>query len=363
MALGTPPARRPCVDHPSRVTNPKRLGVRPEQCAVRGDVGATEAENADAGGADRSFGCGPAGDRVEAALLCYHGVWVLPGESFGGCTFVPPEHFESRMARLKRSGRPVLPLGHAVELLKRDELPEAAVAITIDDGWVSTLSHMLPVLEAYDLPATLYATTWYSGRALPVVGLAVDYLTAVAGRPLAEGKRQAESINRLPVDQRLSALRRYAAELGAGEDWLALRQFNILSPEELREAHRRGLDIQLHTHRHIEVDTRVESLIEEVEENRAFLQDALGDVALDHFCYPSGRHHPDAPALLAASGIRSATLCDEGLNGPDANTLALRRLLDGPRVSDAEFDGYLSGMLHFLAPLRGLKALTQRQSR
>lgn len=259
------------------------------------------------------------------------------------------------MARLKRSGLPVLPLGEAVELLQKDELPEAAVAITIDDGWASTVSHMLPVLEAHGLPATLYATTWYSGRELPVVGITVDYLTAAADRPFAEGKSEAARINGLPVDQRLAALRGYGAKLGVGEDWLELRQFNIISPDELREAHRRGLDIQLHTHRHIQVDTEVDRLVEELEENRAFLRAALGDLPLDHFCYPSGCHHPEAPALLAASGIRSATLCDEGLNGPDANPLALRRLLDGKRVSDAEFDGYLFGMLHFLAPLRALK--------
>ena len=288
-------------------------------------------------------------------ILCYHGIWVTPGYQFGDCTFIAPGQFESRMLRLRRSGLPVLPLGEAVERLAAGDLPEAAVAITIDDGWVSTLTHLVPVLEALELPATLYATTWYAGRTLPVVNQAACYLAAAAGRSEREAEERTRCIESLPVEERLGALRAYGAALKVAEDWLELRQFNIMSGEELAEARRRGLDIQLHSHRHIDVEAKVDVLAEEVAENRAVLARALGQEEFSHFCYPSGTHHPRAPALLAASGVRSATLCDEGINPPGADPLALRRLLDGRRVSDAEFDAYLSGMLHFLAPLRALR--------
>src|SRR3569623_2804120 len=86
--------------------------------------------------------------RRQLRILCYHGLWVTPGYQFGECTFFAPEQFEARMARLKRSGRPVLPLGEAVERLGDGSLPDAAGVITIDDGWGSTFTHMLPVLEA-----------------------------------------------------------------------------------------------------------------------------------------------------------------------------------------------------------------------
>ena len=36
-------------------------------------------------------------------ILCYHGLWVLPGRPYGECLFMPPQQFEARMARLKRS--------------------------------------------------------------------------------------------------------------------------------------------------------------------------------------------------------------------------------------------------------------------
>lgn len=288
-------------------------------------------------------------------ILGYHGLWVTPGFEFGDCTFIAPEQFETRMARLKRSGLPVLPLGEAVERLAEDSLPEAAVVITIDDGWVSTLTHMLPVLEAFGLPATLYATTWYAGRDLPVVNVAVDYLVAAAGRDDLDGDAITAAIEALPVDDRLGALTRLGATLGIDDAWLKRRQFNIMSSDELAEARRRGLDVQLHTHRHIDVERQVDSLPLEISENRAFLGAATGGAELAHFCYPSGTWHERARALLEANGVRSATLTEAGLNAPRCDPFALRRFLDGRRVSEAEFDAYLSGLLHCLAPLRRLR--------
>jgi peptidoglycan/xylan/chitin deacetylase (PgdA/CDA1 family) len=289
--------------------------------------------------------------RSRLRILGYHGIWATPGFAFGNCMFIPPEQFEKRMAWLSNSGLPVLPLAEAVDRLDDGSLPDLAVAITIDDGWVSTFTHMLPILEKYALPATLYATTWYAGRDLPVVNVAVDYLRMAAGRPDIDGPAKIAEIEALPVDQRLPALRALGAALGVDEAWLETRQFHIMSAAELAEAHRRGLDVQLHTHRHIEVDTQVEALPAEIEENRAWLRAAIGDLPFDHFCLPSGATHPMARSLLAASGIRSATLVTPGLNAPGADPYALRRFLDARDISDAEFEAYLSGLLYYLRRL------------
>jgi peptidoglycan/xylan/chitin deacetylase (PgdA/CDA1 family) len=294
--------------------------------------------------------------RRQLRILCYHGLWVTPGREFGDCTFIAPEQFEARMERLKRSGLPVLPLGEAVERLGDGTLPDGAVVITIDDGWTSTFTDMLPVLEQHGFPATLYATTWYASRDLPVVNVAVDYLAQAAARADIDAAARTAAIEALPAGQRLEALRRFGAELGIDEAWLERRQFHIMSGAQFAEARRRGLDVQLHTHRHIEIDKKVDELPRELAENRAFLSAALGAGEFVHFCHPSGTNHPRARDLLAANGIRSAALVTEGLNAPGTDPLALRRFLDGRRVSDVEFDAYLAGLLHYAEPLRRLIA-------
>lgn len=287
-------------------------------------------------------------------ILAYHGIWITPGYQFGDTLFMGPDQFESRMARLKRSGLPVLPLGEAIDMLATDTLPEAAVAITIDDGWASTFTHMLPVLEAFDLPATLYATTWYAGHDLPVINIAVAYLRAAAGRSEMDVRTATKAIEALPIGERLEALRALGRELGVDEAWLELRQFHSMSAAELAEAHRRGLDVQLHTHRHIDVEAKIDALYEEIARNRAFLEAAIPNGSFDHFCYPSGTTHPDAAAILAASEVRSATLDVAGLNSPGTDPFALRRLLDGRTISDVEFDAYLAGALDYVSAVRKL---------
>lgn len=286
-------------------------------------------------------------------ILCYHGLWLAPGAPYGNCLFMAPAMFEARMARLRRSRRPVLPLGEAVARLAADDLPPGAVVITIDDGWASTRSHMLPILERYELPATLYATTWYSDRDLPVINVAVDYLLTAAGRSDAR-LPVSRRIEALPEVDRLAALRALGRELRVDETWLDARQFHLLGPDELADVQRRGLDVQLHTHRHIDVGALPGRLVDEVETNRAFLARATGAPPATHFCYPSGTWHPAAPTLLAGCGVESATLVTEGINAPGCNPWALRRFVDGPAVSPAAFDAYLDGTLHYLSMLRGV---------
>ncbi len=223
------------------------------------------------------------------------------------------------------------------------------MVITIDDGWSSTYTHMLPILEDLGLPATVYVTTWYSENQLPVVNIVVNYIFQRAGLAPDEIPGIVAEIEKLPsIIQREQALRECASRFGVPTaDWWEGRQFHLMSTAEIREADRRGLDIQLHTHRHRSSDTDSDELDREIADNRAALARACGrpEESFRHFCYPSGITHPSAIAVLENIGVRSATLVEEGINPRGANSYRLRRFLDGRSVSDTEFQAYLSGVL------------------
>jgi len=280
-------------------------------------------------------------------ILCYHGLWTTPGFQYGDRLFMPPDQFERRMTRLKRSGQPVLGLDEAVTALREERLPPGAVVVTIDDGWASTHTHMLPVLEALGLPSTVYVTSWYVGRELPVVNKAVDYLYARAGQDTARTPATAAAIDALPYERREPALRDLSMSLGIPLDWWETRQFHSMTAAEVADCVRRGMDVQLHTHRH---RASPANLGPELEENRALLAAWTGLPAghFAHFCYPSGEYEPEAEPVLAAQGVRSATLVDQGTNASTAHPYRLRRFLDGRSVTDAEFDAYLAGALDVL---------------
>ena len=112
------------------------------------------------------------------------------------------------MSWLRNSRYPVLPLAEAVQRLEDGSLPDHAVVITIDDGWSSTYSHMLPILEGLALPATVYVTTWYADHQIPVVNVVVDYILRRAGRSPSERFAIIAEIVKLPsLAQREQALR------------------------------------------------------------------------------------------------------------------------------------------------------------
>lgn len=311
--------------------------------------------------------------RRSLRILCYHGLWVTDGPKFGDRLFIEPAQFDARMKWLAASGYPVLPLGDAVRQLADETLPDAAVAVTIDDGWASTYSHMLPSLERHAIPATVYVTTWYVDAALPVVNVATTYILRMSPRPSiawrgsvhglgggsereALSRHLAQAIDALDVKERLPALISLsaAADVPSGP-WLMSRQFHLMTPAEIADAAARGLDVQLHTHRHIDIATGVDRLGAEIAANRQSLQGATGfaPAKYDQFCYPSGTYSPQADAILKATGVHSATLVDQGLNAPGANPYRLRRFLDGRSATQLDFEAYLSGASEIIDTLRG----------
>lgn len=301
-------------------------------------------------------------------ILAYHGLWTTPGYQFGDYLFMPPEQFTRRMEWLARSPYPVLPLAEAVERLAAGTLPKGATVITIDDGWRSTYTHMLPVLEALKLHATCYVTTYYVERRAPVLNVAAAYVVQASalarvdldGLPLggthalADGegraplaKAVAQAVTALPtLDERVAALKAVAERFAVPlEPWWSDGQFHNMSAAEVAEAARRGLDIELHTHRHRGLSIGVDHVAAEIADNRASLAAMGVPGPLEHFCYPSGAYNPLADDVLRACGVRSATMTEQGINAPGANPWRLRRFLDARSVSQATFEAYLAGAL------------------
>ena len=90
-----------------------------------------------------------------------------------------------------------------------------------------------------------------------------------------------------------------------------------------------------------------DQLPREIAKNRAILASACSraEHEFEHFCYPSGYLNSAGDDVLRGSGIKSATMVEQGINAPGAHPYRLRRFLDGRSVSQASFEAYLSGAL------------------
>ena len=88
---------------------------------------------------------------------------------------------------------------------------------------------------------------------------------------------------------------------------------------------------------------RAHGIQREIEENRDVLEPF--ESPQRHFCYPSGLWSAHQLSILRSLGIKSATTCDIGMNGPKQDPLLLRRFLDGEQVTQIRFEAEMSGLM------------------
>lgn len=308
-------------------------------------------------------------------ILCYHGIWLGEGH-FSNFLFMSEAKFKRRIELLRKWGFPVMSLDQAVRGLEKGRLPKWATVITIDDGWFGTLKIMVPELVAQRLPATIYSTSYYSEKQLPVFDVALDYILSRSVAKtldlgsIAEGLSGHYQLARLhDRDALAERLTEYASHLDSAQgfqllerlsnkleiDFHALvdnRVFHLMSLDELKDAAEKGIDIQLHTHRHrFPVDDPA-LLRREIEDNRKSLA-PITTKPLKHLCYPSGIWSHVAFPALRSLGIASAVTTEQGLNFAAESILHLRRISDGEYVHELEFEAELSGFAELVRKCKG----------
>jgi peptidoglycan/xylan/chitin deacetylase (PgdA/CDA1 family) len=88
-------------------------------------------------------------------ILLYHRVAELPSDP--QLLSVTPQHFAEHLEILRKHY-------HPISLRQTDQPLRCSVAVTFDDGYADNLWNAKPLLERYDVPATVFVTTGYVGQ-------------------------------------------------------------------------------------------------------------------------------------------------------------------------------------------------------
>jgi peptidoglycan/xylan/chitin deacetylase (PgdA/CDA1 family) len=99
--------------------------------------------------------------KPQPLILMYHRIADEPIDNWG--LAVSPAHFEEQLQVLRRTRHP-FSLTDFVRNLVAGALPQNAVAVTFDDGYVDNLTAAKPRLVAADVPATVFLATGYLDR-------------------------------------------------------------------------------------------------------------------------------------------------------------------------------------------------------
>jgi len=305
-------------------------------------------------------------------ILCYHGISLEDEHLWRPGLYLEPSRLEQRLNFLQQGQYNVLPLGAALKQLWAKELPPRSVAITFDDGAYDFFSLAHPLLRKFGFPVTVYQTTYYSDRQIPIFNLICSYLLwkrrgtvldkgADLGLkpPLdltSEARRHAivetlmENCARDGLDawQKNEVASRLAKLLEIDyAELLSKRLLQLMNPPEIAQLAREGVDFQLHTHRHRMPKDKF-LFQKEIQDNRERLRSTTpGELA--HFCYPSGVYSREFLPWLAEENVISATTCDVGLAAAHTNPLLLPRIVETSGRTDLEFEGWLTGVSDFLA--------------
>jgi peptidoglycan/xylan/chitin deacetylase (PgdA/CDA1 family) len=300
-------------------------------------------------------------------ILGYHGIAQEDEHLWNPSLFIAPEHLASRMRFLRAARFTILRLDDALQRLSTGTLPERSVAVTFDDGYVDFYRLALPILRAYDIPATVYLTTYYSEHNRPVPGITAAYMIwksrnfrgPIRSVPTfgdvrlqtdADRRAVSDAIGRyftnersIPAAEKHHMIDELAAELGFDlQTFRRRRLMHVMSSDEAADVAAAGIDIELHTHRHW--TPRDEDLIRrEIRDNQERIAGITGQVPV-HFCYPSGVHYPELLPWLRALGVKSATTCEPGLATAEHDPLLLPRFLDHSGVTIVEFEAWASGV-------------------
>jgi peptidoglycan/xylan/chitin deacetylase (PgdA/CDA1 family) len=304
--------------------------------------------------------------RRDLLIVNYHGLradddprrsWLLLARS----------RFASQLDYLERHYR-VVSIDAALGELWNGGLRAPTACITFDDGYRNNLTIGLPELERRRFPATIYLATGLIGADrriwttevellfeqtrqssvdLSGIGLGAWPLRTDAERTKA-GFAVKERLKVLPQAERETALHALRVVLGVPRPDDG-GTHALLDWSEVRAMEQTGLvTFGGHTVNHEILSTLADADVttEVTESVRAV--SSLGRGTSKTFAYPNGRRRDfdhRAVAALRAAGRVAAVTTIGGLNTPQTDRFALRRVVIGDRVTMSDFKLMTSGFL------------------
>lgn len=191
----------------------------------------------------------------------------------------PPSRFGSHMQALLQAGyKAVSPQEVESHLRGEKSLPEKAVLVSIDDGFMDNYENAFPILRQYRVPAIIFIAT---------------------------------------------------SRAGGHNDWMAGKDYpsrRMLTWEQIREMQAAGIHFGGHTmnHPHLsELDH--DAALAEIAGCKKALEDELGPQA-KWFAYPYGDLSEDTPGVVQEAGFDFACTTRSGFNQENTPPLLLRRL-------------------------------------
>jgi peptidoglycan/xylan/chitin deacetylase (PgdA/CDA1 family) len=310
-------------------------------------------------------------------VITYHGVspagYTVEDPQQDG-SLVSPENLRAQLHLLKECYRVVSPDQVREWVVDGKELPELAVLLTCDDGLVSGLTEMAPILREENLSCLFFVLgasaaentrmLWYEELYLLMLAApAGAYSFASLGMTVELSDRAQrrstwwnllKKLSQCDQETRAAFIETSRAQFGLPDVWnngcinneARRRRFGLLNRIELRQLIDMGMSIGSHTLNHpILTQQSSELAWKEISESRGLLEDAIGK-PIWALAYPFG--DPASVAnremqMAEQAGFECAFMNNGGGFGATLPRFALPRVHVTADMSLSEFEAHISG--------------------
>ncbi|MDT7942816.1 MAG: polysaccharide deacetylase family protein [Bacteroidota bacterium] len=259
-----------------------------------------------------------------AYILSYHSISSHPSDPLG--LRVSPHHFAQQLEVIRSYFEPV-PLSEIVRRLRLQKPLHNLMALTFDDGYADNLWTAWPLLEKYQVPATVFVITGAVEGSLPFYWEVLAQALLSPVRPpsfpthlhintlryslrtyrerLKAYQALRQKLTSLYGERRLALLRKITESLGwEGSPDPAVRSLTLSELQKLASSPL--IEIGSHTVSHPQLDRLpFERVRWELEASRRELLEWIGG-EVRYFAYPYGRENGQLRRAVQAVGYEAA---------------------------------------------------------
>lgn len=264
---------------------------------------------------------------------------------------VSPEFFSRFIERSLQQGYSFVSMDESAELLQKKKKLKKVLCMTFDDGYRDNLTHALPILEAFNVPAVIYcATGFLTGEYAPWWDLIEKSILISEELAIPSGER----VSCCSMDEKENVflqIRKYFLQFSGmrlNEELSAFFEMNNIVMNDLKFNDMMTLDDLVkyqqhplltwgcHTHSHLSaVHISPTVFQEDLQTSLQIFKDA--GYQPHHFAFPYGDDltaQQEINNILCNSGFRTAVSTDPGIIRSDINP----DIMFLPRLFISQFD-------------------------
>lgn len=237
--------------------------------------------------------------KLKVPIFFYHKIGTPADDASNPHLYVPLENFTAQMRYLSRHGYNTLTLSELSRALdNKIKLPRRSVIITFDDGHLDNYENAFPVLEQYNLKATIFVVSDFIGQ---------------------EANWQSKEKVSEP----------------------------LVSWNQIYQMQKKGITFASHTCTHPMLNKiPLDEARNEITVSREKLEQGLG-TSVESFCYPYGEFSQEVATLVKEAGYKAACITDHGNCHSREDVYQLKRVFVWPDTPLWRFIYYLSRFYDF----------------